>query len=105
MKCLTVLDIPKEWLHAVIISIYQKGQKSLASNCRPISLTSTICKVKKAIMKDKITTHLECNGLLSPHQNGSRSGRLVRSDFWKLRITAQRQLKMDSLWISYTRLL
>ena len=37
--------IPEDWKNANIHAIFKKGDKSLASNYRPISLTSVPCKI------------------------------------------------------------
>ena len=74
-KCLKASSIPREWKHATVVPIFKKGQKKLASNYRPISLTSVVCKTMEAIVKDRIMLHLEANNLLSPHQHGFRPAR------------------------------
>jgi len=38
-------QLPAEWKIGNITAIFKKGNKSDPSNYRPISLTSTICKV------------------------------------------------------------
>ena len=107
MKCLAASDIPKEWRHAVIVPIHKKGPKNLARNYRPISLTSAICKVMEAVMKDKIMTHLECNDLLSPHQHGFRSGRscttqlLEALDLWTQAIEGGQS--MDVIYLDFSK--
>jgi hypothetical protein len=46
-----VLD---DWCIANVSSVYKKGQKSLAENYRPISLTSVCCKTMEHILASKI---------------------------------------------------
>ena len=58
-----------------MIPILKKGNKECASNYRPISLTSVVCKMLEAILRDRIMAHLEANSLLSPHQHGFRPSR------------------------------
>ena len=38
------MKIPNEWKKAQVSAIYKKGDRKLASNYRPISLTSILCK-------------------------------------------------------------
>ena len=49
--------IPEEWENANIHAICKKGDKSLASNYRPISLTSVPCKIMD-ILFHHIMSHL-----------------------------------------------
>ena len=44
--------------------MYKKGDKSLASNYRPISLTSILCKVFEHILASNIVRHLDGQGLI-----------------------------------------
>ena len=68
-------QLPKEWKEANIVPIYKKGKKSDPNNYRPVSLTSTVSKIMKTILRDEIVSHLEGNNLISPDQHGFRSGR------------------------------
>jgi hypothetical protein len=49
--------------------VYKKGQKSLAENYRPISLTSVCCKIMEHILDSKIVKHGEENNILYPLQH------------------------------------
>jgi hypothetical protein len=62
-----VLD---DWCIANVSSVYKKGQKSLAENYRPISLTSVCCKTMEHILASKIMKHGEENNILYPLQHG-----------------------------------
>ena len=68
-------DIPSDLLKQTIIPIFKKDNKSLASNYRPISLTSHLIKVFERVLRDKLIFHLESNDLISNHQHGFRSRR------------------------------
>ena len=37
--------LPADWMKANVMPVFKKGDKSLASNYRPISLTCILCKV------------------------------------------------------------
>ena len=50
--------------------IHKKGSHQLASNYRPVSLTSTVVKVKEFIIKTNVLEHLTSNNLLTSHQFG-----------------------------------
>ena len=55
-------ELPMDWKSANIVPVFKKGDKTLASNYRPISLTSISCK----IMEHLIPAH---SSLLSPRSN------------------------------------
>jgi len=46
--------IPREWKKANIMPIFKKGNEVKASNFRPISLTSSICKLLKSLIREKM---------------------------------------------------
>jgi hypothetical protein len=48
--------IPKEWKRSVIVPVFKKGSKSSPKNYRPISLTSTICRVMEKMICDSVRT-------------------------------------------------
>ena len=50
-KSLDEGKLPSDWRTAVVSPIWKKGSRTLASNYRPISLTSVVCKVLEAIIR------------------------------------------------------
>ncbi len=50
--------------------LFKKGEKTLASNYRPVSLTSIPCKIMEGIIRAKIEDHLYSNNLLAIQQHG-----------------------------------
>ena len=42
-------ELPMDWKHANIVPVFKKGDKTLTSNYRPISLTSISCKIKECL--------------------------------------------------------
>ena len=73
--CIQSGIIPQQWKDASIAPIFKKGDRSLARNCRPVSLTSVICKVLERIIVIQISEHLKTNSLLTcPAQNGFKAG-------------------------------
>ena len=62
--------VPADWRTANITPIFKKGSKSAAGNYRPVSLTSILCKVMEAIVRDMIMEHLEKWKLILPSQHG-----------------------------------
>ena len=74
-KSLSENDIPKAWKSANITAIFKKGNRKLASNYRPISLTSIVCKLLESILRDNIVEYMESNNLFTNFQHGFRKGR------------------------------
>ena len=65
--------LPKDWLSANISSAYKKGDRHLAENYRPISLTSVSCKILEHIICRHLLNHLEKNNILTKLNHGFRS--------------------------------
>ena len=70
-------QVPKDWNYANITPIYKKGSRSDVNNYRPVSLTSVVCKVMEAIIRDHIMSHFVSNKLFSNRQFGFIKGRSV----------------------------
>nr|KAG5694853.1 hypothetical protein BaRGS_028781 [Batillaria attramentaria] len=66
--------LPKDWLTANVSCAFKKGDRHLASNYRPISLTSVPCKLLEHIICRHIMTHLQSNNILTNLNHGFRSG-------------------------------
>jgi hypothetical protein len=67
--------VPEDWRTANVTPIFKKGPKSDPGNYRPVSLTSVSCRLMEGILKDKIVTHLEKQGLIRATQHGFMRGR------------------------------
>ena len=61
---------PESWKEAVVIPIFKKGNKLLAENYRPISLTSTPCKFMEKILVRELTSFFLENQVIPPEQHG-----------------------------------
>lgn len=66
--------IPDDWRSAKIIPVHKSGSPLEINNYRPVSLTSTCCKLFEHIIYKAIITYLEYNHLLYSKQHGFRSG-------------------------------
>ncbi len=51
--------VPELWKVANVIPVFKKGDRSLATNYRPICLTSIVGKLLESIIANKIRVHLE----------------------------------------------
>ena len=65
-------EIPKEWSLANICPLFKKGDRSLARNYRPVSLTCIPCKLLEHIVCSNIMAHLDEHELLSDRQHAFR---------------------------------
>ena len=65
-------EIPKEWLLANICPLFKKGNRTLACNYRPMSLTCVPCKLLEHIVCSNIMAHLDEYQLLSNRQHAFR---------------------------------
>ena len=62
--------IPSDWKIAHIVPIYKKGDAQKASNYRPVSLTSVICKILERIIREQILNFAFNNNLFPKDQHG-----------------------------------
>ncbi len=67
--------IPSQWREARVSAIYKKGNKKLAGNYRPVSITSVICRILEKIIRNHMIEYLCKNDLLSNYQFGFIKGR------------------------------
>ena len=51
-------QVPADWRHGNIFPLHKKGSKSLATNYRPISLTSVCSKIMELIIYSNLCKHL-----------------------------------------------
>ena len=65
-------EIPTEWSLANICPLFKKGDRSLACNYRPVSLTCVPCKLLEHIVCSNIMAHLDEHKLLSDRQHAFR---------------------------------
>lgn len=66
--------VPQFWKQAIIIPLFKKGDHSLASNYRPISLTSSISKTIETFIKNKLVQFFNEQNIIPEFQHGFRDG-------------------------------
>lgn len=74
-KSLNEGTIPLEWKLANVTCIHKSGDKTAASNYRPISITSILCRMLESIIKTVVTDHCNDNNIFSDSQYGFRQRR------------------------------
>ena len=67
--------IPMLFKRAAIVPIFRSGDKTQASNYRPISLTSVVCKVFERVIRKQVFSYLSEHNFLNETQHGFRGGR------------------------------
>ena len=60
---------------AAIVPIFKSGDKTQASNYRPISLTTVVCKVFERVIRKQVFSYLSDHNFLNETQHGFRGGR------------------------------
>ena len=80
-KVIDYEQVPEDWKAANVIPIFKSGNRNTATNYRPVSLTSQICKVFEAIVRDQVVEFLEDNKLIRNSQHGFRKGSSCLTNF------------------------
>ena len=65
--------IPHDWTRSNVFALHKSGDKHLAKNFRPISLTPIILRLYERLLVDKITNVLTRNNILNRYQAGFRA--------------------------------
>lgn len=66
--------LPDDWVTARIKPLHKSGKKDCINNYRPISLTSTTCKLLEHIIHNQMLNFLDAHNFLSKSQHGFRKG-------------------------------
>jgi hypothetical protein len=67
--------LPVQWKTASVVPIYKKGDRTEALNYRPVSLTSSPCKIMESLLVDKLRPLLDGLDITLPTQHGFMKGR------------------------------
>ena len=67
--------VPPDWKQANIVPVFKKGDCTLCSNYRPVSLTCICSKILEHIIYSHIFSHLSQHNILCDEQHGFRHGR------------------------------
>ena len=71
--------VPTDWKGAFVTPLFKKGDKSKASNYRPVSLTSICSKAMEHIIHSHLMNYLDSQHFLSDQQHGFRKRRSCES--------------------------
>ena len=67
-------NLPDDWLSANVSPIFKKGDRGLASNYRPDSLTCVCCKLMEHILVRQMLRHFDDENIISDKQHGFKKG-------------------------------
>lgn len=71
--------LPDEWKYASVVPIHKSGDMLKRENYRPVSLTSTVCKVLEQLVLDRLWHYVAERCPISDNQFGFRSHRSCSS--------------------------
>ena len=66
--------LPGDWKRATLVPIYKRGDRSLVTNYRPVSLTSVVCKQMERVIASYLRRVWDMNDWLYEGQHGFRPG-------------------------------
>ena len=99
--------LPQDWLSANIISVFKKGDWSIPSNYRLISLTSVLCKVMEHIIFHHIMSFFKSQNILNPQQHGFRPNHSCQTQLIDFINEIQRSMnarqQTDLLFIDFSK--
>ena len=104
---LSTNTLPDAWKKARVSAIFKKQNKKIASNYRPVSLTSIICKVMETLIRNHLVDHMKINKLYSDKQYGFISGRstslqlLTVLDIWTEALNSG--MSVDVIYMDYRK--
>ena len=100
-------EIPDMWKKATVIPIYKKGKINVATNYRPISLTSVICRIFERIIHSQMLSHLLQNNIISAAQHGfikQRSTQTQQIDFMdKLTSLYDKNIQLEIVYLDFSK--
>lgn len=106
-KSLDKSEVPDDWRKARVTPLFKKGDRYLAGNYRPISLTCVTCKILEHIVTSQLTRFLETNDKLSGQQHGFRSHRSCESQLTELTCDLSKEIdegsEIDAVFLDFSK--
>ena len=100
-------NLPSDWLQALITPIFKKGDRTDASNYRPVSLTSIICKILEKIIVLHIIKNVKVNHLNCKQQHGFTQGKSVTTNLLEaMNVWTEalmHEIPIDILYLDYAK--
>ncbi|XP_048728131.1 uncharacterized protein LOC125646025 [Ostrea edulis] len=63
-------NLPAQWEQGQVAPIFNKGDRSMAGNYRPVSLTAMLCKILESIIRKAVMRHMTDYKLFCDEQHG-----------------------------------
>ena len=105
--CLDHGITPSKLKEAHIIPIHKGGHQGVASNYRPIALTSHLIKIFEKVIRNKLVDFLHENHLYNDSQHGFRAGRSCLSQLLdhhnKVLNLLEDGLNVDSVYLDFAK--
>ena len=106
-KSLKVGTFPEVLKDTFIMGIFKAGDKTEASNYRPIALTSHLSKILERVIRKDIVNHLTIHELWDTRQHGSRAGHstlsqlLAHQDF--ILQNLEEKINVDVIYLDFSK--
>jgi len=98
-------QLPKEWLQGIIYPIYKKGERTICSNYRPITLLNIAYKTFAITLNNRLTRIIEPK--LSDAQSGFRPNRSTIDNIFIVRQTFEKSyeynIDLHNMFVDYTQ--
>ena len=98
--------LPREWKQSRVVPIFKSGSKFVPRNYRPVSVTSSPCKVTERLVVDHILDYLDQHRLLSNKQFGFRRGRSTEDQllltYGKIATEVDRGMAVDVAYLDFS---
>jgi hypothetical protein len=101
--------LPTQWKLERVTPIFKKGDRSLPGNYRPVSLTTVLCKVMKAIIREHVMEHMVTYNLFCDQQHGFVPGRSCMTqlmtciDEWTEALDKGEPLPVDAIYLDFKK--
>ena len=105
--CVSMGITPWKLKEAHIIPIHKGGHQGLASNYRPIALTSHLIKVFEKVMRNNLVNFLDENNVFNQNQHGFRIGRSclsqLLSHYDKIISLLENGFNVDTVYLDFAK--
>ncbi|CAB3227168.1 unnamed protein product [Arctia plantaginis] len=107
-SCLESGSLPSFMTTGLTHLVYKSGSATDPKNYRPITCLPTLYKLLTSILRDKITSHITNNSIISHSQNGCRGGARGTKELLIIDMTINQQVRrnrkdLSTCWIDYKK--